>query len=107
MTHSTFIFLQYDVTCLGCAGGGGEYEVVVGFGWTNGVILDFLKMYGDRFTTVLEPETTTTTTTTTATPSTSDGTTQQSSTVNDNGSPPINNFKVFTLLVTLLFSYLC
>lgn len=30
------------------AGGGGEYEVQEGFGWTNGVILDLLLTYGDR-----------------------------------------------------------
>jgi alpha,alpha-trehalase len=29
------------------AGGGGEYEVQKGFGWTNGVILDLLDKYGD------------------------------------------------------------
>lgn len=26
-------------------GGGGEYEVVTGFGWTNGVALDFITKY--------------------------------------------------------------
>jgi len=30
------------------AGGGGEYEVQEGFGWTNGVVLDLLLQYGDR-----------------------------------------------------------
>jgi len=29
-------------------GGGGEYVVQTGFGWTNGVILDLLYIYGDR-----------------------------------------------------------
>jgi alpha,alpha-trehalase len=43
LTHNDTMFEKYDVTCLGCAGGGGEYEVVIGFGWTNGVILDFFK----------------------------------------------------------------
>ncbi len=38
--------LQYDVSKPGCRGGGGYYETVVGFGWTNGVILDFLDKYG-------------------------------------------------------------
>lgn len=42
-----FVF-QYDVTVEGLPGGGGEYDVVVGFGWTNGVVLDFLYRYGDR-----------------------------------------------------------
>lgn len=32
----------------GLPGGGGEYDVVVGFGWTNGVVLDFLNRFGDR-----------------------------------------------------------
>ncbi|CAK5091963.1 unnamed protein product [Meloidogyne enterolobii] len=30
------------------AGGGGEYEVQKGFGWTNGVILDLLDKYGSK-----------------------------------------------------------
>ena len=33
-------------TELGGHGGGGEYEVQMGFGWTNGVILDLLDHYG-------------------------------------------------------------
>lgn len=39
---------QYNVasTCVNAAGGGGEYEVQEGFGWTNGVILDLLLTYG-------------------------------------------------------------
>ena len=28
--------------------GGGEYLVQLGFGWTNGVILDFIQMFGDE-----------------------------------------------------------
>ncbi|GMR33854.1 hypothetical protein PMAYCL1PPCAC_04049 [Pristionchus mayeri] len=31
-------------------GGGGEYEVQAGFGWSNGVVLDLLLTYGDRLT---------------------------------------------------------
>jgi hypothetical protein len=46
----TFLNLQYDVTAIGLPGGGGEYETVVGFGWSNGVVLDFLKMYGTILT---------------------------------------------------------
>ena len=34
-------------TELGGHGGGGEYEVQTGFGWTNGVILDLLDHYGN------------------------------------------------------------
>lgn len=29
-------------------GGGGEYEIQIGFGWTNGVVMDFLNMYNKR-----------------------------------------------------------
>jgi len=43
------MFEKYDV--VGSTpepGGGGEYPVVVGFGWSNGVILDLLYTYYDR-----------------------------------------------------------
>lgn len=52
--------MQYDVTYLGSAGGGGEYEVVIGFGWSNGVVLDFLQKYGNKLAPVdnLPPPTT-------------------------------------------------
>uniref|UniRef100_A0A915C2N6 Trehalase n=1 Tax=Parascaris univalens TaxID=6257 RepID=A0A915C2N6_PARUN len=42
------MFEKYNVasTCVNAAGGGGEYEVQEGFGWTNGVILDLLLTYG-------------------------------------------------------------
>lgn len=42
------VFTQYSADELGGYGGGGEYQVQAGFGWTNGVILDFLQMYGGR-----------------------------------------------------------
>lgn len=41
------MFEKYKATELGGYGGGGEYEVQKGFGWTNGVILDLLDRYGD------------------------------------------------------------
>jgi len=41
---------QYDVTRFGAPGSGGEYSVVAGFGWTNGVILDLLGEYGNVLT---------------------------------------------------------
>lgn len=41
---------QYDATVSGGYGTGGEYEVQLGFGWSNGVILDLLDKYGDRLT---------------------------------------------------------
>uniref|UniRef100_A0A7E4USK8 Trehalase n=1 Tax=Panagrellus redivivus TaxID=6233 RepID=A0A7E4USK8_PANRE len=48
------MFEKYNVSLLTndecSAGGGGEYEVQKGFGWTNGVILDLLEKYGDTFT---------------------------------------------------------
>ena len=44
------MFEKYDATSINKVGGGGEYEVQIGFGWTNGVVLDFLDMYSDRLT---------------------------------------------------------
>lgn len=38
--------LQYSAEELGGYGGGGEYEIQLGFGWSNGVILQFLSEYG-------------------------------------------------------------
>lgn len=43
-------FVQYDATIAGGTGGGGEYEVQLGFGWSNGVIMDLLDMYGSEIT---------------------------------------------------------
>ena len=37
---------KYDVERLGVPGGGGEYSVQSGFGWTNGVLLKFLDELG-------------------------------------------------------------
>jgi len=42
------MFEKYDVSVVGLPGGGGEYDTVVGFGWSNGVVLDFMNRYGDR-----------------------------------------------------------
>lgn len=47
MRHEV-IFLQYDATVPGGHGGGGEYDVQLGFGWTNGVIMDLLNRYADK-----------------------------------------------------------
>jgi alpha,alpha-trehalase len=44
------MYEKYDSTIYGSTGGGGEYIPQTGFGWTNGVILSLLKMYGDRLT---------------------------------------------------------
>ena len=37
---------KYNGMAPGAMGGGGEYDVQVGFGWTNGVMLHFLQNYG-------------------------------------------------------------
>ena len=40
--------MQYNAEAIGSAGGGGEYDVQTGFGWTNGVIIDFMVKFGDE-----------------------------------------------------------
>ncbi|KAJ8280272.1 hypothetical protein GJAV_G00052590 [Gymnothorax javanicus] len=42
------MFEKYDVSGDGKPGGGGEYEVQLGFGWTNGVAIQLLDQFGDR-----------------------------------------------------------
>lgn len=37
---------KYDATVFGSSGKGGEYEPQVGFGWSNGVVLQLLRDYG-------------------------------------------------------------
>lgn len=44
------MFEKYNVTVVGKAGGGGEYEVQPGFGWSNGVAMRLLELFGDRLT---------------------------------------------------------
>ncbi|XP_074071309.1 trehalase [Macrotis lagotis] len=45
------MYEKYDISIeSGKPGGGGEYKVQEGFGWTNGVALEFLDSYGDRLT---------------------------------------------------------
>ncbi|XP_072281547.1 trehalase [Pyxicephalus adspersus] len=44
------MFEKYDVEGDGKPGGGGEYEVQLGFGWSNGVILQLLDLYRSRLT---------------------------------------------------------
>ncbi|ODQ51086.1 glycoside hydrolase [Saitoella complicata NRRL Y-17804] len=41
------IFEKFNASDIDAAGGGGEYTVAVGFGWTNGVILWTANQYGD------------------------------------------------------------
>ncbi len=45
--QACMIFEKYNPVVRGEAGGGGEYEVQLGFGWTNGVLIDFIATYGD------------------------------------------------------------
>lgn len=40
-----YMFEKYDAESLGNYGGGGEYEVQAGFGWSNGVALEFIRDY--------------------------------------------------------------
>ncbi|XP_047330419.1 probable trehalase [Impatiens glandulifera] len=37
---------KYNVETCGESGGGGEYSPQTGFGWSNGVVLSFLEMFG-------------------------------------------------------------
>lgn len=39
--------MQYDAEVVGGHGGGGEYGVQLGFGWSNGAVMDFMDKYGD------------------------------------------------------------
>ena len=43
---------KYNVEIVGAPGGGGEYDVQLGFGWTNGVALRFLTHFGDRLSSI-------------------------------------------------------
>lgn len=44
-TETGEMFEKYDAEVPGQYGGGGEYTVQSGFGWTNGVALEFIKEY--------------------------------------------------------------
>ncbi|KAL0271426.1 UNVERIFIED_CONTAM: hypothetical protein PYX00_008531 [Menopon gallinae] len=46
------MYEKYDATSVGGHGTGGEYDVQLGFGWSNGVVLDFLNLFGDRLSSV-------------------------------------------------------
>lgn len=50
------MYEKYDATIFGGHGGGGEYEVQLGFGWSNGVIMDLLHKYPDAFTAPLDSD---------------------------------------------------
>ena len=38
---------KYNSSQIGVGGGGGEYELQTGFGWSNGVVLILLETYPD------------------------------------------------------------
>jgi alpha,alpha-trehalase len=42
------MYEKYNVNGNVAPGKGGEYDVVIGFGWSNGVALDLLYTYFDR-----------------------------------------------------------
>jgi alpha,alpha-trehalase len=44
------IFEKYNDTTTNAAGGGGEYEVVEGFGWSNGVLIWVADKFGQNLT---------------------------------------------------------
>jgi len=44
------LYSQYDALNPGKYGGGGDYTVQSGFGWTNGVIMELLNTYGSVLT---------------------------------------------------------
>uniref|UniRef100_A0A1B6FTE3 Trehalase n=1 Tax=Cuerna arida TaxID=1464854 RepID=A0A1B6FTE3_9HEMI len=44
------MFEKYDVELMGQTGSGGEYEAQTGFGWSNGVVLQFLDIFGRDIT---------------------------------------------------------
>ncbi|KAG8522211.1 Trehalase, partial [Galemys pyrenaicus] len=48
-SKTSAMYEKYDIN-KGQPGGGGEYEVQTGFGWTNGVVMILLDLYGDRLT---------------------------------------------------------
>ncbi|CAH0398060.1 unnamed protein product [Chilo suppressalis] len=49
-TANKQMFEKYDAEVPGLYGGGGEYRVQSGFGWSNGVVLEFLAKYGRKMT---------------------------------------------------------
>ncbi|KXN69246.1 glycoside hydrolase family 37 protein [Conidiobolus coronatus NRRL 28638] len=44
-TDSGHMFEKFDVTTVGLSGGGGEYDVQTGFGWTNGVLVSLVNTF--------------------------------------------------------------
>ncbi|KAI0225188.1 hypothetical protein L0F63_003687 [Massospora cicadina] len=50
VTTPGYLFEKYNAAGKGFIGGGGEYTVQIGFGWTNGVILHFINLFKDQLT---------------------------------------------------------
>ncbi|XP_049869346.1 uncharacterized protein LOC126369097 [Pectinophora gossypiella] len=50
------MYEKYDAVVPGNYGGGGEYNVQSGFGWSNGVVLEFLAKYGQSMTVSDDPD---------------------------------------------------
>ncbi|XP_032669462.1 trehalase-like isoform X2 [Odontomachus brunneus] len=48
------MFEKYNAIVPGSSGGGGEYNVQDGFGWTNGVVFEFLRLYPDATSSDIE-----------------------------------------------------
>jgi len=46
-TQGGMMFEKYNATRVGSPGGGGEYAVDIGFGWTNGVMLYLINKYNN------------------------------------------------------------
>jgi alpha,alpha-trehalase len=46
----SLLYSQYNAENPGKYGGGGDYKVQSGFGWTNGVIMELLNTYGSVLT---------------------------------------------------------
>ncbi|PAV65513.1 hypothetical protein WR25_04138 isoform C [Diploscapter pachys] len=80
--HTNFMWEKYDTSGnIPNPGNGGEYDVQLGFGWSNGVVLDLLMSYGNRLSTDGGSTTTGNTTTgSTASGSTTAGSTASGST---------------------------
>ncbi|KAJ9067325.1 hypothetical protein DSO57_1000904 [Entomophthora muscae] len=51
-----YMYEKYNVTVMGGAGGGGEYEIQTGFGWSNGVLIHLLGKFGHEFHAPEKPE---------------------------------------------------
>lgn len=43
-----FVVLQYNAIAIGESGNGGNYVTQIGFGWTNGLNMILLHLYGNK-----------------------------------------------------------